>query len=395
MLFTDAGCGNMIAGQTIFRTQLMRGISMNEQRGVLPELLVSHDGSRITTVENWRNIRRPELLELYRKYVYGREPIGRPADLQFTIVSEEPAMKGRALRKLVHIEFAGRGGKGLIRVLLYIPVNRTKVPAFIYAAIKSQVIFEADLEECASFWPAEEIVSRGYAAVVYHVEDLDPDSYDEGYRNGVHGVFEAADEARSAESWGAMSVWAWGASRVMDYLESDALIDSHRVGLVGYSRSGKAGLWAGALDERFALVVSNNSGCSGAAITRGKKGERLLNINRGNPHWFNDNYKTFNEREEELPVDQHFLLALTAPRLLYVASASEDKWADPDSEFLGLTLAQSVYQLYGYSGLGTEQMPPVNSPIHTEKLGFHLREGKHDITPYDWKCFMDFTDQRL
>lgn len=368
---------------------------MDDKRGLLPDPLVKNNGHQVTTVEDWRGCRRPEIIEMYREYVYGREPIGRPESLQFQVVMEGVVMQGKAMRKQIDIVFTGQGGEGRVRVLLYIPIRDTKVPAFIYAAIKSQRIFDVDVEECSNYWPAEEIVSRGYAAVAYHVEDLDPDFFDEGYQNGIHGVFDSADQQRSGDAWGAMSAWAWGASRVMDYLESDPLIDSQRTAIVGYSRSGKACLWAGAVDERFALVVSNNSGCSGAAITRGKAGERLVNINRGNPHWFNDNYKQFNEREDELPVEQHLLLSLIAPRLLYVASASEDKWADPESELLGLLLAQPVYLLHGYSGLGIDQMPSINSPISSERLGYHLREGKHDITRYDWQCFMDFADKKL
>ncbi|MBA2937473.1 acetylxylan esterase [Paenibacillus sp. CGMCC 1.16610] len=368
---------------------------MGERKRSLPELFESSNGRRVKTVEDWRIFRRPEIIELYREYVYGREPVGRPDSLRFNVVMETPVMQGTAVHKQVDINFTGRGGEGRIRVQLYIPITESRVPAFIYAAIKGQRVSEVVLEECSAYWPVEDIVSRGYAAVSYHVEDLDPDFFDEGYRNGVHGVFDSPSESRSPDAWGAMSAWAWGASRVMDYLETDYRIDSERVAIVGYSRSGKACLWAGALDERFALVVSNDSGCSGAAISRGKAGERLININRGNPHWFNDNYKKFNEREDELPIDQHLLLSLVAPRHLYVASASEDNWADPESEFLGLLLAQPIYTLYGFNALDAHQMPLVNSPVCSERVGYHLREGKHDITRYDWKCFMDFADRKL
>ncbi|MZQ81212.1 acetylxylan esterase [Paenibacillus sp. 5J-6] len=368
---------------------------MDASRGTLPEVFVCSNGLQVSTPEDWRRFRRPEIVELYREYVYGREPVGRPDSLRFQVVMEEVVMQGTAVHKQIDIEYTGVGGDGRFRVHIYIPLTKSKVPAFIYAAIKGQSVSEVKLEECSSYWPVEDILSRGYAAVSYSVEDLDPDFFDEGYRNGVHGIFDSRDRLRSPDAWGAMSAWAWGASRVMDYLESDSLIDSERVAIVGYSRSGKACLWAGALDERFALVVSNNSGCSGAAISRGKAGERLLNINRGNPHWFNDNYKKFNEREDELPIDQHLLLSLIAPRLLYVASASEDNWADPESEFLGLLLAQPIYSLHGFSGLDADQMPPVNSPVYGERVGYHLREGKHDLTRYDWKCFMDFADRKL
>lgn len=369
---------------------------MDNQRENLPDPLMMSSGQQVQTVEQWTQTQRPFWLELFRQYVYGREPIGRPDSLAFVHVSAEPVFQDAAVRKRVDVTFSGPGGDGRIRVLLYIPNRQTKVPVLMFAAINSQQIIDAEPADYADFWPVEDIVSRGYAAVGYEVEDLDPDYFDEGYRNGVHGLFDPpGDQPRPADAWGAISAWAWGASRVMDYLETDGLLDATRIGLVGFSRGGKTALWAGAIDERFALVVSNTSGCTGAAISRGKGGERLVNINDGNPHWFNDTYKTFNGREEALPIDQHILLSLIAPRLLYVASASEDDWADPQSEFLGLYMAQPVYELYGNEERGIEQMPPVNTPIYSERLGYHVRKGKHAITCYDWHRYMDFADGRL
>ena len=165
--------------------------------------------------------------------------------------------------------------------------------------------------------------------------------------------------------------------------------------VVGHSRGGKTALWAGAEDERFAMVVSNDSGCTGAALARGKQGEHIRDINRGFPHWFNDNYKRFADREDDLPLDQHMLAALIAPRLLYIASATEDSWADPRSEFLAGVHANPVFGLFGIQGLASAAMPNADTPIHEGHIGYHLRTGKHNLTEYDWGCFMDFADKHL
>ncbi len=242
------------------------------------------------------------------------------------------------------------------------------------------------------FWPAERIVERGYVAAAFHNSDLDPDKHD-GFKDGVHGIFDPADTPRPPDSWGTIAAWAWGASRVMDYFESDDDIDATQMAVVGHSRGGKTSLWCGAQDQRFALVISNESGCTGAALARRRKGESVKQINQGFPHWFCENYKQFNDRVNELPVDQHELIALMAPRLVYVASASADSWTDPEGEFLSCVHAESVYKLFGLRGLGTDKMPKADQPLHNGHIGYHLRVGTHNLLEYDWNCFMDFADK--
>lgn len=360
----------------------------------IPDVLKSINGQTINTVEQWTGSRRLEIVDLFSEHVYGRAPVQRPVLLNFIVETTEHMMDGGALRRKVDIIYEGHGGKGTIHLLLFIPKSEDHkpVPAFLLINNQEDSLTDPDRHTRSSFWPAEQIVSRGYAAAVFSAGDVDPD-YEDGFINGVHGIFDSPDQPRSSDAWGTIAAWAWGASRVMDYLETDPLIDEKRVGVVGHSRGGKAMLWAGALDTRFAMVVSNNSGCTGAAVSRGKQGETIRNINNSFPHWFNENYKQYNDNEDQLPVDQHMLLSLIAPRLLYITSATEDAWSDPQSEFLSTVLAHKVYRLFGISGMNSDVIPTPDHPILGDRIAYHLRAGEHDLVEYDWNCFIDFADR--
>ena len=356
----------------------------------LPDPLVANSGLKITNAKAWQSQRRPELLELFRENIYGRMPVRRPDSLKFeTIDSSTKAMDGKATRKQVKISYQGPGGEGAIKLILFSP-NRVSKPTPCFLLICNRSITNIDPSRAikSEFWPAEEIVDRGYAAAAFFNGDVAPDKYD-GFKSGAHAIFDPVS-GRSSNSWGTIAAWAWGASRCLDYLETDRRVDAKRVAVIGHSRGGKTALWAGAEDERFAFVISNDSGSTGAAIARHKEGEHIRDINRGFPHWFCDNYKQFNDREDALPVDQHELLALIAPRLLYVASAVEDKWSDPGNEFLATVQASPVYELLGWRGVGTKEFPKLDSPVQTGDIGYHVRSGKHNLTLYDWQHFMDF-----
>jgi hypothetical protein len=359
----------------------------------LPDPLTADGGTPVTTADQWQQQRRPEVRELFRTHMYGRAPVGRPADLAFdTVETAEGVMDGRATRKRIAITFSGPGGQGQINALLFVPAKaKQPVPCFLLICHRGLENIDPTRESKMPFWPAEMLIERGYAAATFHVSDVDPDRHD-GFKNGVHGIFDPPDAPRSGDAWATIAAWGWGASRVLDYLETDSQIDATRVAVVGHSRGGKAALWCGAEDERFALTISNDSGCTGAALARRKQGETVKRINTSFPHWFCDNYNAFNDREDDLPVDQHMLVALMAPRLVYVASAQEDAWADPEGEFLSCVHASPVYRLFGRKGVSSSTFPPADQPLHDGHIGYHLRSGKHDLTEYDWRCYLDFAD---
>ncbi len=366
----------------------------------LPALLVAQNGEKVSTPEQWKN-RRAEILEIFRSQVYGRNAVERPEKLSFKVTETDPkALDGKATRKAVTISYSGAGGagpteSGAIHLVLFVPNERAKpAPAFVLLCNREAENIDPTRAKKSPFWPAEQIVARGYAAAAFLVADVDVDK-DDGFKDGVHGIFDPKDKPRGPDAWGTIAAWAWGGSRVMDYFETDADIDAKRVAVIGHSRGGKTALWCGATDERFAMAISNCSGCTGAAIARNKKGEHIKDINKSFPHWFCTNYKNYNGKDDELPFDQHMLIALLAPRPVCVASATLDTWADPDNEFRACVEASPAWTLFGKKGVDAEKIPAPESPVEQGMIGYHLRTGKHDLTEYDWKCYMDFADKRL
>jgi hypothetical protein len=389
----------------------------------LPDPLVLNGGKEVRSAAKWRLKRRGEILELFRTNVYGRSP-GRPAKMKFDVDStDRNALGGLATRQEITLHFQAERGGPKMELLLYVPnAARKPVPAFLGLNFNGNHAIQADpgitlsqqwirtdkkrgvidnrATEAArgseaSRWPVEMIVRRGYALATAYYGDLEPDFAD-GWKLGVRGALGsgAGGVGFGPDDWGAIGAWAWGLSRAMDYLEKDKQIDAKRVAVLGHSRLGKTALWAGAQDERFAIVISNNSGEGGAALTRRRFGETIDRINASFPHWFCANFKQYNGKENELPVDAHMLIALIAPRPVYVASAEEDLWADPRGEFLAARAAQPVYRLLGQSGLGVDQMPVLNQPVG-DTIGYHIRSGKHDVTDYDWQQYLNFADRHF
>ena len=348
--------------------------------------------ARVKSVSAWP-ARRAEILELFRTNVYGRSP-GKPEDLDFKIVEENAsAMDGAATLRRVAI-ISRQGARSYqFEVTLFLP-NKAQHPAPVFLLINNRPATNTDptRREKSGFWPAEQVIARGYGIAAIQYGQLAPDNKDT-FRDGAITLFEGATPGDRPPTWAAIAAWAWGASRAMDYFVTDARIDRTRVAIVGHSRGGKAALWTGAEDDRFSIVISNESGESGAALSRRGFGETVTRINTSFPHWFTTTYKAFNGREAELPIDQHMLLALSAPRALYVASADEDLWSDPRGEFLSLASTSPVFALWGDAPIRDDQMPALDTPLVSGRRGYHVRSGTHNLTPYDWDRFSDFADR--
>jgi pimeloyl-ACP methyl ester carboxylesterase len=360
---------------------------------VLPEALRLRDGTPVTTAEQWKSARRTEILELFRTNVYGRVPTTR-YEQSFHVAHEDgKALGGAATLRQVDVRIA-RGEKSLtIRVNLFFPNQAAKpVPAFLLICNRGVENIDPSRQMKSEFWPVEEGIARGYAMAAFLNADVDPDRHDD-FQNGIHGMLD--EGTRPADAWGTIAAWAWGASRVMDYLQTVSQIDPAQIAVIGHSRGGKTALWAAAEDERFAMAVSNDSGCGGASLSRRRFAgrEQVARIVTAFPHWFCSNFTAFADREDELPIDQHELISLIAPRAVAVGSASEDRWADPRGEFLSVVHASGVYALFGHKALGTKEMAGIGSALHGDQAHYHLRAGKHNLTLADWQHYWDFADR--
>ncbi len=390
--------------------------------GEMPDPLVAADGTEIATARQWREKRRPELLELFAREMYGQSP-PRPEEMVSEVFDrEENALEGKATRLQIALYPGGKDGPR-IDLLVYVPAGaKGPVPAILglnfagnHAIHKDPGIrlteswvdrrqpnippyaeegnraSDAARGSNAKQWPVEEILARGYALATMYREDVAADR-EPHFSTGVQALYPEFQQRE--DNFGTIAAWAWSLSRALDVLETRPEIDAERVAAFGFSRLGKAALWAGANDERFAMVISNESGAGGAKLFRRGVGEDIARLNTLFPHWFARSFRKYSGKDTELPFDQHMVISLIAPRPVYVGSAAEDKHADPEGEFAGAKAAEPVFRLLGAEGLPAEAWPPVGRSVQGG-IGYHVRPGGHDVQDFDWKCYLDFADKHL
>ena len=385
----------------------------------LPDVLTCNDGTKVTNKRMWEKKRRPEVMEMFQGQMFGRTPKDK-IKVDCTLLQEKKdAVYGKATIQQIQMRFSNGSKTHDALLMLVIPNNRPhkKVPVifcynfkgnhntthdpsilmpYSYDIIPSAYGEKGERGLSARRWDYEQAMDRGYAVATMCYNDIYPDDKNE-LKNSVGTLFSGynPNAELAPDSWQSIGTWAWGASRVADYLQTLPWVDKDKLVMMGHSRLGKTSLWAGAQDTRFKVVISNDSGCGGAAISRRTFGETLEIITRVFPHWFCPSFRRFANKENELPFDQHELIALIAPRAVYVASAEMDAWADQKGEFLSAYHATPVYHLYGFKGVESDQMPGLHQPIMGEKVGYHIRQGVHDVTNYDWARYMDFCDRQF
>ena len=365
----------------------------------VPALMKTFDGKDVKTLADWEKVRAPELRELFEREEYGRRPAAanERGRVSFNTYRESEAFGGKAICKHVRVTYDGPNGKHSFPITAYIPKTGKPAPAFVYIAIDFYTKYDADGAVTTSeYWPVEQLIDRGYATAAFSVIRVAADKSDAGFSQGIFQAVQPESE-RGPDSWATISAWAWGASRVMDWMETEPLIDAKHVGAVGHSRGGKTALWTGVTDKRFAMACSNESGCGGAKLNhiaqpRSESIDAISGPKRFH-YWFCRNFRKYAGKEMSMDFDQHELIALIAPRLVCVGSATEDRWAGPLGEWWSAKLASPAWELYGKKGLVADKWPDPETPQQAGCVSYHLRTGKHFLTPYDWGRYMDFADK--
>jgi hypothetical protein len=377
-------CGNAFAQQTQPPKNSPPGLYDESKvpQYTLPDPLTLLSGEKVIDVKTWNEKRRWEILSLFETHVYGRTMVHRPTGMKWEVLSENrQATDSTGVTKTVRIYFTGEKAGPKMDMAITLPAQGAKpAPVFLVPGwIRDPQI----------------VLRRGYGVVTFNPWEIEPDRKDSAYIKSIRKIFAPTGQTDPGpDEWGAIGAWAWAMSRAMDYLETDADIDAHKVCVMGVSRFGKVVMWAGAQDERFAIVFSCESGCGGAVIVRRGFGETVSSINGYAPHWFDGNFKKYGDRVSELPVDWHMLVALIAPRPVYISTAEEDLWGDPRGSFLSGKFAEPVYTLFDKQGLGVHEMPPVETPVG-DYIGYHNRKGGHGLNGYDWQQFLNFADRHF
>jgi hypothetical protein len=363
----------------------------------LPDPLVTFDGRRVTTAEVWAEERRPEILKFYRTEIYGRIPDNAPKVTWEVTETDSAARNGTAVLRRVVGRMSDRPDGPRLTLTVLSPAKADKpVPVLLSLTFGSGVgKGKAPPKAAGAFDPVAEVLGRGWAYASVGYTDIQPDWADR-WTEGVIGLTLKPGQARPApDEWGTISAWAWGVSRCLDYFETDKSVDARRVAITGASRLGKTVLWAAAQDERAAAVFAVVPGEMGASLIRRDWGETLDDMAQNFPWQFAGNLRKWVGRWDELPVDQHLLIALCAPRPVYVNGGLTDQWSDPKGEFLALVAAGPAYRLLGAKDLGVTELPRLDEPVTTGSLAFHYHSRGHAAVPADWKAFLDFADRHF
>jgi dienelactone hydrolase len=376
------------------------------------------NGRPVVSRTQWVKERRPELKALFEHYMYGAIPPKPARAVARNLGEYHDFLGGKATLKLVRLE-TGPTKAPRIDLMLVVPNERTG-PAPVFLAMDfcgnhaltadprvplartwmgssckgctNNAATEAARGSQAADWPLAEIVRRGYALAAFYSGDVDSDRKE--VSEGIYAWLAGGDQAKNnPTNRGTIAAWAWGFHRCVDYLVTEPGVDAHRIAALGHSRNGKTALLAAAFDERIAIAFPHQAGCGGSAPSRGTNGESVKAINDHFPHWFNAQFKQFNDAPERLPFDQNCLVALCAPRPVLFSAAEGDQWANPAGQFQVLKAADPVYRFLGTGGLSAKEMPPRGQLVDSP-LGYYVREGKHSMTTNDWAVFMNFADRQ-
>ncbi|WP_353717515.1 acetylxylan esterase [Dyadobacter sp. 676] len=427
LLITALTCGCTVTiaqQQTANRPTVVAGFPVNYHEDsvgtyTLPELLKTQDGKPVVTAGQWTGKRRPELLRLVEENQFGKMP-PRPQNLTFHVFDKDtPAFNGKAVRKQVTVYFTKDTSDHKMNLLIYLPAKAAKpVPLLlnISFAAYNQIVDDPGLR-IGEIWNkegkkvkadkptpfgklnVEQFLDAGFGFATVYYGDIEPD-FKEGLQYGIRKTYlKPGQQEPAANEWGAITAWAWGLSRAMDYFETDRRIDSKHVALQGASRLGKTVLWAGIRDPRFKMVIASISGEGGAALSRRNYGETIRHISDPSRYLyqFAPNYHTWAEKVNEMPIDAHMLVALMAPRPLLLQTGSTDYWSDPKGEFLSAVAAAPVYRLFGKTAPSASAMMPApdDTSLLMNDLGYYMHEGGHTVLPEDWKLFIKYMEKHL
>ncbi len=396
-------------------------VALPKQAG-FPDPLLMFDGTTVATKSDWETKRKPELKELFQRFMYGRYPAAKTNVTAKTLYEDTKAFGGKGTLREVELSM-GIPDCPPIYAMIAMPNVRPEngLPVFLginfsgnhvivsdpkihlptnwmppkFPGVKDNKATDEGRGKIPERWQPEMIVERGYALVTFYCGDIDPD--DAKTRGAMRPfITPQPDPKEQRDQTGSVMAWAWGAHRVVDYIVGQKEFDPKRIAVLGHSRLGKAALVAGAFDDRIAVVFPHQAGCGGTGPSRHEnpKAEGVKRINTSFPHWFCNNFHTFNDDTSKLPFDQHCLLALCAPRPVLYSNAADDEWANPAGQFEMMKKASPVYELLGVEGMKAEKMPGMNAMVEN-RLGYWIRPGKHEVNADDWKAFLQYADKWL